>query len=67
MKQLGTISAEQFMLHFYEDIRVPVNWQCLLEATPPIDCIEVEGRDDLGDCSRFGALTLTEPMFRTIV
>ncbi len=49
MQKISDISAEQFMLHFYEDIRVPVEWKSLVANAARVDCFEIQDRDELGD------------------
>ncbi len=49
VQEIGAISAEQFMLHFYEDIRIPVNWRSLVKNKAHVDCFEIQSRDELGD------------------
>ena len=49
MQSIGTISAEQFMLHFYEDIRVQIDWPNLLVKNLTIECIQIQNRNDLGE------------------
>jgi hypothetical protein len=49
MKQMGAISAQQFMLHFYEAIRVRVDWHALAASNVQVSCFQIENRVDLGD------------------
>jgi hypothetical protein len=49
MKKIETIGAEQFMLHFYEAIRIPINWQSLVDTKSVADCFEIANRDELGE------------------
>ena len=49
MQPIGTISAEQFMLHFYEDIRVQIDWKKLVSENAIITCLQLCNRNELGD------------------
>jgi hypothetical protein len=49
LKKIGTVSTEHFMLHFYEEVRVLIDWKSLNDSNSVADCFEIESRDDLGD------------------
>ncbi len=49
LKQIATISPEQFMLHFYEDIKIPIRWNEFIQNKKLVKCLNIADRNQLGE------------------
>lgn len=49
LNQIATVSPEQFMLHFYEDIKIPILWDEFIQNKNLIKCFNITDRNQLGE------------------